>query len=470
VGCTYNLDIPPAPPPVSAQVRVSVTVVRDGPVKVSASGTRTQDTAGAPASGSIPQDDKTLQPIALGYPRSVEFDFPESAMTFIQPGKWDIKVSVRSVVAAGQDDMPWEMTCSVSVMTDALATVDAQEGHQGCTGDTVVFEGADEVGIGSVTVPTDVRVGDKPAISFTVENSGANNESFDVVVRVKDSMGNSNPNETWTSQVQNLLSGSSRIEPQAPAPPIIWDTSGIAPGQYFLDLQIDPPLAGDKTPSNDRVMSAPFTVKPGDTDGDGVFDDQDNCPLVPNPGQEDCEGAGVGDACNVPKIKSFAPDCGIAKGATVTVIGFGFANIKPGDITIGGQKVSNVTMSAACSLDFVNPIDNPVGVLSIATSPPVEAELCCATPHISAFNPVKGHPGDLVTLLGCGFTGVHVVLKPVLSGAPNSNPVTPEINSTADTLYFKVPAVATGEYVIHLIHDATPVFDITISPQVFQVQ
>jgi len=58
----------------------------------------------------------------------------------------------------------------------------------------------------------------------------------------------------------------------------------------FFDVG-DVPIAA--TPQSGRIC-----IKCNDSDGDEVCDANDNCPAVHNPGQEDCNADGVGDACD----------------------------------------------------------------------------------------------------------------------------------------------------------------------------
>ena len=49
-----------------------------------------------------------------------------------------------------------------------------------------------------------------------------------------------------------------------------------------------------------RFVSVDLGSGPIDVDGDGIPDGSDNCPSVSNPGQEDSNGDGVGNACTPP--------------------------------------------------------------------------------------------------------------------------------------------------------------------------
>jgi hypothetical protein len=66
----------------------------------------------------------------------------------------------------------------------------------------------------------------------------------------------------------------------------------------FTGCRFSSPIVGesngaDAAPGNDATSAT------HDTDGDGIPDDQDNCPTVPNPDQRDHDHDGRGDACDV---------------------------------------------------------------------------------------------------------------------------------------------------------------------------
>lgn len=48
----------------------------------------------------------------------------------------------------------------------------------------------------------------------------------------------------------------------------------------------------------ESVVNRGGTPKPKDSDRDGIFDTQDNCPKVKNPDQKDSDGDGIGDVCD----------------------------------------------------------------------------------------------------------------------------------------------------------------------------
>jgi YVTN family beta-propeller protein len=56
----------------------------------------------------------------------------------------------------------------------------------------------------------------------------------------------------------------------------------------------------DQTDSDGNGIGDACEPLPVDTDGDGIDDSEDNCPTTANPDQEDSDNDGIGDACDAP--------------------------------------------------------------------------------------------------------------------------------------------------------------------------
>ncbi len=81
------------------------------------------------------------------------------------------------------------------------------------------------------------------------------------------------------------------------------------------------------------LCAAPVYAQDGD--GDGVRDASDNCPLIANPTQSDCDGNGVGDACQTSVMRTTGNMGAIGAGVTTsgTLVGVG-TSMWPVTITV----------------------------------------------------------------------------------------------------------------------------------------
>ncbi|HAB15409.1 MAG TPA: hypothetical protein DCE44_03055 [Verrucomicrobiales bacterium] len=115
-------------------------------------------------------------------------------------------------------------------------------------------------------------------------------------------------------------------------------------GTYTVAVSGFPDLdfSGDGGSAGHYVLSV-MTVE-ADSDGDGIPDIRDNCPYIWNPGQEDSDNDGVGDACVPPPTDRLEPNDSPAEATSVSC-GVSFSDLSIGTsdvdyfgITLGGGQ------------------------------------------------------------------------------------------------------------------------------------
>ena len=150
---------------------------------------------------------------------------------------------------------------------------------------------------------------------------------------------------------------------------------GTGPGSRYVGLRV----ARTAFPANDF-------------DGDGILNETDNCPNVANPTQADCDGNGVGDACEldcnhngfadvceilsgtvtdqnlngipdtceVSSVSRVLPISGPSTGGTaVRIIGTNFFSALPVSVTFGGAPATDVVVVSLTEITAVTPSGSP---------------------------------------------------------------------------------------------------------------
>jgi hypothetical protein len=125
-------------------------------------------------------------------------------------------------------------------------------------------------------------------------------------------------------------------------------------GDGIIDGFDNCPLASNPNQADTNGDGIGDACENTDSDGDGIFDGIDNCPLEPNPNQEDTNGNGIGDACEEVVCQGDANGDGRVDGADITSILKNWLNDYSPDIGPGDANGDGVVTFADITAVLIN--------------------------------------------------------------------------------------------------------------------
>jgi hypothetical protein len=132
-------------------------------------------------------------------------------------------------------------------------------------------------------------------------------------------------------------------------------------------------------PSEDFILIGSPNIR--DTDGDGVYDFEDNCPVVSNWEQSDADSDGVGDACDAYMQVGVAPSAptltatettqaGVAT-YTYSITNHGINALSLNQILIKGHNITEAAAPAGWTATIIQGAQNSDSVLFITAQQPI---------------------------------------------------------------------------------------------------